>query len=99
MPKRKFNSRALRRLAEELIQRIAQDEEIPEGEREDFATSLVRQWITYDGNATVFLGEQQVYLVLGKTPLGQSCIVPEPAQPGWMNRLARGLEDQRRQSA
>ena len=70
MPKRKFNSRALRRLAEELIQRIAQDQEIPEGEREDFATSLVRQWITYDGNATVFLGEQQVYLVLGKTPLG-----------------------------
>lgn len=87
MPKRKFNSRALRRLAEELIQRIAQDQEIPEDEREDFATSLVRQWITYDGNATVFLGEQQVYLVLGKTPLGQSCIVPEPAQPGWMSRL------------
>ena len=67
MPKRKFDSRALRQLAEELIQRIAQDEEIPEGEREDCVTSLVRQWITYDGNATVFVGEQQIYLVLGKT--------------------------------
>src|SRR5215469_14372515 len=87
MPKRKFNSRALRQLAEELIRTIAQDEEIPEEEREDFATSLVRQWITYDGNATVFVGEQQVYLVLGKTPLGKPCLVPVPALPGWMNRL------------
>ncbi len=87
MPKRKFNSRALRQLAEEFIQTIAQDEEIPADEREDFATSLVRQWITYDGSATVFLGDQQVYLVLGKTPLGKPCIVPEPALPGWMNRL------------
>lgn len=87
MPKGKFNSRALRQLAEELIQTIAQDEEIPEDERDDFVTSLVRQWITYDGNATVFLGDQQVYLVLGKTPLGKPCIVPEPALPGWMNRL------------
>ncbi len=87
MSKRKFNSRALRQLAEDFIQTIAQDEEIPADEREDFATSLVRQWITYDGNATVFLGDQQVYLVLGKTPLGNPCIVPEPALPGWMNRL------------
>lgn len=87
MSKKKFNSRALRQLAEELIQTIAQDDEIPEDEREDFATSLVRQWITYDGNATVFLGDQQVYLVLGKTPLGKPCIVPEPALPGWMSRL------------
>ena len=87
MLKRKFNSRALRQLAEELILTIAQDEEIPEDEREDFATSLVRQWITYNGNATVFVGEQQVYLVLGRTPLGKPCIVPEPALPGWMNRL------------
>lgn len=87
MLKRKFNSRALRQLAEDFIQTIAQDEEIPEDEREDFATSLVRQWITYGGNATVFLGHQQVYLILGKTPLGKPCVVPEPALPGWMNRL------------
>jgi hypothetical protein len=87
MSKRLYNSRALRQLAEKLIQKISGDEEIPEDEREDFATSLVRQWITYDGNATVFLGKQQVYLVLGKTPLGQTCIVPEPSLPGWINRL------------
>ncbi len=87
MSKRKFNSRALRQLAEDLIRRIAQEEEIPEGEREDLATSLVRQWITCDGSATVFVGEQQVYLALGRTPLGRPCVVPGPALPGWLGRL------------
>jgi hypothetical protein len=87
MRKRQFNSRLLRELAEELIERIAQEEDIPEREREDLVTSLVRQWITYEGHATLFVGEQQVYLVLGKTPLGKPCLVPEPALPGWMNRL------------
>ncbi len=59
MRQRKFNSRALRRLAEELFQQIVGDGDFPEGEREDFVTSLVRQWITYDGNATLFLGERR----------------------------------------
>lgn len=89
MRKRKFNSRALRRLAEELFQRIAGDDEFPESERADFVTSLVRQWITYDGNATLFLGERQVYLVLGQTPLGHPCVVPEPGLYGWMRELTQ----------
>jgi hypothetical protein len=87
MPRNKSNSRALRLLAEDFLRRVAEDEEIPADEREDFVTSLVRQWITYDGNATCLLGEQQVYLVLAKTPLGQFCIVPEPGLPGWMKQL------------
>jgi hypothetical protein len=89
MRQRKFNSRALRQLALELLQQIAEDDEIPKDERDDFATSLVRQWITYDGSATVFVGEQQVYLVLGKTPLGKPCIVPEPGLHGWMRQLTQ----------
>jgi hypothetical protein len=89
MRKIKVNSRALRRLAEALLDEIAEGEEFPEGEREDFATSLVRQWITYDGSATVFLGEQQVYLVLGRTPLGKPCVVAEPAGHGWVRQLTR----------
>jgi hypothetical protein len=89
MQKVKVNSRALRRLAEALLADIAGDEDIPEGEREDFATSLVRQWLTYDGSATLFLGEEQVYLVLGRTPLGRPCVVPEPAGSGWVRRLTR----------
>ncbi len=89
MSRKKTNSRALRRLAEELIQRIAGDAELPDDEREGFVTSLVRQWITYDGNAVVFVGEQPVYLVLGKTPLGKPLVIPEPGLPGGMKRLAR----------
>jgi hypothetical protein len=87
MRKGKFNSGALRRLAEDLLQSLPGDELIPEVERGDLVTSLVRQWITYDGNATLFVGEQQVYLALGKTPLGKPCVVPEPAPYGWTNRL------------
>src|SRR5437870_5273004 len=87
MGKRKFNSRALRRLAEELFQRVAGNEEFPDDERADFVTSLVRQWITYDGNAALFLGDRQVYLVLGRTPLGNPCVVPEPGLHGWVREL------------
>jgi hypothetical protein len=87
MATRKFNSRALRELAQEVIQEIADDLEIPEADREDLVTSLVRQWITYDRNATFFFGDQQVYLVLAATPLGKPCIVPETAQPRWFDRL------------
>lgn len=89
MWKRKINSRALRQLAEGLFERIAGDDDLWQSERADFVTSLVRQWITYDGNATLFLGERQVYLVLGRTPLGNPCIVPEPGLNGWMRELTQ----------
>lgn len=89
MSKRKINSRALRQLAEELFGRIAWDDEFPAGEREDFVTSLVRQWITYDGNATLFLGDRQVYLMLGRTPLGKLVVVPEPGLSGWTRQLTQ----------
>jgi hypothetical protein len=90
MRKMKVNSGALRQLAEELLAEIAEGEAIPEGERGDLATSLVRQWITYGGRATLFLGERQVYLVLGRTPLGKPCVVREPAPQGWLKQLTLG---------
>jgi hypothetical protein len=65
---RKFNSRLLRQLAEELVQTMAEEGEIHPSTQGDFATSLVRQWITYDGNATLFLSERQIYLTLNNTP-------------------------------
>lgn len=89
MSTRKVNSRALRQLAEELFERIGGDEEFPEDERADFVTSLVRQWITYDGQATLFLGERQVYLVLGRTPLGKPVVIPEPGLGGWVRELTQ----------
>jgi hypothetical protein len=87
MRKRNVNSQALRQLAHELFDEIAAHGGIQEEQREEFATSMVRQWITYDGNATLLVEDQQVYLVLAKTPLGKPSIVPEPALPGWMNCL------------
>ena len=83
------DSRALRHLAEELLEEIAEAEGISEAEWEDLATSLVRQWVSYDGNATLFLGGSQVYLVLGQTPLGKPCVVPLAAPEGWLKQLSR----------
>jgi hypothetical protein len=89
MQRMKVNPRALRRLAEAFLDEVAGGEDIPQGEREDFVTSLVRQWLTYDGTAAVFLGDEQVYLALGRTPLGRPCVDPEPAGQGWVRRLTR----------
>lgn len=90
MPKRKPNSRALRELAEELIAALAEVYDIPDGEREDLITSLVRQWITYDGNAALFLGEDIHYFVLGRTPLGKPCLATaERPLPAGMDQYVR----------
>jgi hypothetical protein len=89
MQKTEANSRALRLLAESLLDDMAEYDVITEEEREDVATSLVRQWLTCEGNATLFLGEEQVYLVLGRTPLGKPCVFPESAGHGWVRQLTR----------
>ena len=89
MGKRKYNSRALRQLAEQILREIAEDYELADEERDGLVTSLVRQWITYDGNAALFLGEQQVYLALGRTPLGKPCIIPAPGLGGWTKQLTQ----------
>ena len=89
MRERKFNSRALRQLAEDVVGQIAADGDIPDDECEDFVTSLVRQWITYDGNATLFVDRQEIYLALGKTPLGKPCIAPAPGHGSWTKQLVQ----------
>jgi hypothetical protein len=89
MSKRKINSGALRRLAEDLLQTLEEEGGLPPGEQGDLATSLVRQWVTYDGHACLFLVGQVVYFDLGRTPLGKPRLVPEPGLPGWLNVLTR----------
>lgn len=84
---RKFNSRALRQLAEEVVQRFAAEIELAEEKQRDYATSLVRQWITYEGNAMLFLGDRPMHFPLGKTPAGLFGTVPEPGLHGWMKQL------------
>lgn len=87
MSKRKINSRALRQLAEEFFERVAGEDEFRQAERADFVTSLVRQWITYDGHAAFFVGDRQLYLDLGRTPLARPVVVPEPGLSGWTRQL------------
>jgi len=89
MARKNTHSRVLRQLAEDLLARVAGESELTDDERGEFTTSLVRQWVTYDGNAVLFFGDRQFYLVLGRTPLGRPVVTPEPALPGWVRDLTR----------
>lgn len=86
MIRKKNNSLVLRRMAEEVVQQIAAEIFIPEDEQRDLATSLVRQWITYEGKAVLFLGQRQSYHCLGRTPLGKRTVSTEYVPPDW-NRV------------
>jgi hypothetical protein len=88
MRKKKYDSRALRRLAEDTIDRIADGAEIFESEREKLVTSLVRQWVTYDGHAALFLGVQPLFFHLGETPLGNPRTDPKLGPRNWLEIVA-----------
>jgi len=79
----------LRKVAEGVFQRLAADGRIFPAEAGDFALSMVRQWITNDGIATWFFGEEQVYFIHRHTPLGQPHLVTEQVRPGWFADLQR----------
>lgn len=53
-------SRLLRKLAEQLLAQVPK--ELLTSSRADLSTSLVRQWLTCDGHATLIFGQQQHYL-------------------------------------
>src|SRR5262245_54687625 len=89
MADRKNNSRVLRQLAEGLFDGLAAQGIALEAERDDFVTSLVRQWITNDGIATWFVGEEQLYFTHRHTPLGKPLLSTERVQPGWFAELQR----------
>jgi hypothetical protein len=89
MADKKSNSRLLRTVAEEIFQRLATEGRILEAEAGDFITSLVRQWITYDGNATWFFGEEQLHFAHRHTPLGKPQLATQRIPPGWFAELQR----------
>jgi hypothetical protein len=62
-------SRLLRRLAEEIVAQIP--DEVLTSARPDLATSLARQWLTYDGHATLIVGEEQHYYQPAIGPAGE----------------------------
>lgn len=89
MADKKSNSRLLRKLAEEICQSLIAEGRLLEAEGGDFITSLVRQWITYDGNATWFFDGEQVQFVHRHTPLGKPLLAMEQITPAWFAELQR----------
>jgi hypothetical protein len=87
MPRSKSDSRALRQLAENLLRQIFGDYGLVEPVFDELATSLVRQWVTYEGNATLFVNGEQFYFVRGWTPLGADHVFHQPAPPGAMHQF------------
>lgn len=93
MSKKSSSTRVLRQLAEELIDQMAEEYSLSNSDRADLATSLVRQWITYDGHATLFLDdEHQIYLHLVRTPLGRPRPVPEAGLLGWIKQFTTDFQ-------
>ncbi|HEX4591653.1 MAG TPA: hypothetical protein VH120_17075 [Gemmataceae bacterium] len=88
MPRKKTNSRSTRPIAEDVVDRLISAGVLLPSERGDFVTSLLRQWLTYDGHATFFLDEgRQVYLALEKTPLGKPRVGTEWIESGLVKLL------------
>lgn len=88
MARKKLDSRGFRKLAEEVVEQFDVGGEWSEEKRDEIATSLVRQWVTYDGNALFFRSpEERIYLVLGKTALGQRRVIPEPMRSNCLQLL------------
>ncbi len=88
----KFDSKTLRELAEKFVDEITDDDDMPDSDRADIVTSLVRQWATYDGHAVFFAGVQFVFLILSQTPLGRPVIVPKPGPSNWLVGTMRGRQ-------
>lgn len=81
-------SQTLRYLADQFVARLA--DEVLTSPRVDLSTSLVRQWLTNDRHATLFLGDEQHYLraeVKDETTVGLTG-EPEDAR-GWFRRVER----------
>jgi hypothetical protein len=85
MPRQKIDSRALRQLAQHVLQQTSGFE------RPDLVTSLVRQWITYDGKATLFVDQQQLDLPLVTTTPDKPSI--RSAQVPNLSAWIRGLQE------
>jgi hypothetical protein len=89
VPRNESNSRVLRQIAKDAVEKVAAAVPIPDSDRGDLVTSLVRQWQTYDGRATFFLGGRQVELALGRTPLGKTHVRTQSVDPQFMRLLRR----------
>jgi len=85
---KKVDTRALRQLAEGLVEKLIGEDGFAAETRGDLVTSLVRQWMTYEGNATLFHGSGQAGFRLDAGPFGKPRLIPEAVSSGWLDRVA-----------
>ncbi|MCL6504350.1 MAG: hypothetical protein K6T86_16845 [Pirellulales bacterium] len=64
-------SRWLRKAAADLVAAWAKAGQMLAGQQSDLITSLVRQWVTYEGNATIFFAHCQVHCKASWRPEGR----------------------------
>jgi hypothetical protein len=86
MPRPTHSSRELRRLAAEFLDQVADEIDLLESERESLVTSLVRQWITYEGNASLILDGHEFSAVVSYSPLGKTKVSISRGV-NWLRRL------------
>lgn len=85
--KKNSRSKQLRNLAENCVRGLMERHGVDERHAESLVTSLVRQWITYDGTATLFLNNRQLYLMLRHSPLGEMHADVEDKHSRWADVL------------
>lgn len=81
---KKIDSRALRALVEEFVDKFLGGDAMDESERAEIVTALVRQFATYDERALYFVGGHALYLKLGHTPLGNRVVDRVPGPIHWL---------------
>lgn len=87
MPSNPRKAQELRNLAEALIKSFEADPEFQEIQTEGLVTSLVRQWMTYDGHAALVVKSELCFLPLTRTPLGAYIFKVVPSNFAWREIL------------
>ncbi len=79
-----FDPRELRRIAEDIYDKIAAEAGFAYDERDDLVTSIARQWMTYDRHATLLADEhRQFYFNVERTPLGVMNVSVRKSDADW----------------
>ncbi len=89
MPANPRKAQELRNLAETLVRSFEKDPEFQEVHTEGLVTSLVRQWMTYDGHAALIIKNVLCFLPLTRTPLGAFAFKMVSEKSNWPEILQR----------
>jgi len=87
MGKSPSKSKEMREFAESVIKGLKEEPRFGLFNTEGLATSLVRQWLTYDGTAALHIGSALLFLSLTRSPLGAYSLISEPGTSNWVKEL------------